>query len=79
MLYIRHTDKSQSIIHATAIEDNGEYIRVFTDYGCRCVMKFEMTFPEVYGSGNYMPGIESYQLDGYPVVWVKQNDTKESN
>ena len=54
-----------------SIEDNGEYIRVFTDYGCRCFMKFEKTFPEYFGSGNYIPGIENYQLDGYPVVWVK--------
>ena len=75
MLYIRHTDKSQSIIHATAIEDNVNYIKVFTDFGYRKIAKF----PAMHEDFDYTPGIESYQLDGYPVVWVKQDDIEKNN
>ena len=74
-LYIRHTDKSQTIINATGIEDAGRIIKVFNENGYRKIPKF----PAMHEDFDYTPGIESYQLDGFPCVLVKQNDTKESN
>lgn len=74
-LYIRHTDKSQTIYNCNAIEDVGRDLKIITDLGIRYIEKFAA----FYGDGCYHPGIESYQLDGYPVVWVKQYDNKEDN
>lgn len=74
ILYVEHTDTSKQIIKCNAIEDCGEYLKVFTDYGSRNILKFGHS-----GILGYTPGIASYQLDGYPHVVVKQNDTKENN
>lgn len=74
-LYIRHTDKSQTIYNCNAIEDAGLYLKVHNDFGYRKIAKF----PAIHEDFDYTPGIESYQLDGYPVVWVKQDGNKENN
>ena len=69
MLYITYTDASKSIMKANGIKDCGQYIKVFNDNGYRKIAKF----PAMHEDFDYTPGIVCYQLDGYPVVLVKQD------
>ena len=71
-LYIRHTDKSQTIMNVSGLEDAGQYIKAFNENGYRKIAKF----PAIHEDFDYTPGIESYQLDGFPAVWVRQDEHK---